>query len=87
MIFIDDFNVLIISYTFLDRNPSPPPEILDSDENLVPDRIGDSVYSKRWLYKTLMNMLKVSIILYIYTIESKLRLLFKNWLRIYYFLK
>ncbi|KAF8764091.1 Protein saal1 like protein [Argiope bruennichi] len=40
-----------------DRNPSPPPELL-GNEDLLPDRIGDSVYSKQWLYKTLMVILE-----------------------------
>ncbi|CAL1276596.1 unnamed protein product [Larinioides sclopetarius] len=40
-----------------DRNPSPPPELL-GNEALLPDRIGDSVYSKQWLYKTLMKILQ-----------------------------
>ncbi|GFT20442.1 protein saal1 [Nephila pilipes] len=39
-----------------DRNPSPPPELL-TNKDLLPDRIGESVYSKRWLYKTLMNII------------------------------
>ncbi|KFM78315.1 Protein SAAL1, partial [Stegodyphus mimosarum] len=41
-----------------DRNPSPPPEIL-KNENLVPDRVGKSVYSKQWVYKTLMAVIEV----------------------------
>ncbi|KAG8199975.1 hypothetical protein JTE90_006219 [Oedothorax gibbosus] len=40
-----------------DRNPSPPPEILDN-EDLVPDKIGDSIYSKKWLYQALMDIVK-----------------------------
>ncbi|GFY71919.1 protein SAAL1 [Trichonephila inaurata madagascariensis] len=39
-----------------DRNPSPPPELL-ANKDLLPDRIGESVYSKQWLYKTLMNII------------------------------
>lgn len=39
-----------------DRNPSPPPELL-TNKDLLPDRIGESVYSKQWLYKTLMDII------------------------------
>ncbi|KAI4880342.1 hypothetical protein NFI96_021107, partial [Prochilodus magdalenae] len=42
----------------MDRNPSPPPE---GDEESVeePDAIGDTVYSKHWLFSTLTRLIEV----------------------------
>ena len=44
-----------------DRNPSPPaPDELEIDpEILHADTIGDTVFSKRWVFATLMKLLKV----------------------------
>ncbi|XP_015929509.1 uncharacterized protein [Parasteatoda tepidariorum] len=39
-----------------DQNP-PPPESLNS-EDLFPDRIGNTVYSKHWIIKILMNIIE-----------------------------
>lgn len=41
-----------------DRNPSPPPELLENDEDLVPDKLGDSVFSKHWLFQTLIKIIE-----------------------------
>lgn len=42
----------------LDRNPSPPPELLENDRDLVPDKLGDSVFSKHWLFQTLIKIIE-----------------------------
>ena len=42
-----------------DRNPSPPPEILEHSELLSEERIGDTVFSKHWLFTTLMKLIEV----------------------------
>lgn len=39
----------------LDRNPSPPPDTSDGDG----DAIGDTVYSKHWLFSTLTRLINV----------------------------
>ncbi|KAF5397114.1 hypothetical protein PHET_09928 [Paragonimus heterotremus] len=39
------------------RNPSPPPDL--SDELQHADTIGDTAYSKRWLFSLLMDLLKL----------------------------
>lgn len=43
----------------LDRNPSPPPDTADEDEDGVSDAIGDTVYSKHWLFSTLTRLINV----------------------------
>lgn len=43
----------------LDRNPSPPPDTADGDEDGVSDAIGDTVYSKHWLFSTLTRLINV----------------------------
>lgn len=46
------------------RNPEPPMELLE--QHIVDaDNIGNTVYSKRWVFATLMNLLKVSWQVYI----------------------
>ena len=44
-----------------DRNPSPPPELTgESGEDLIhADSIGDTVFSKHWLFTTLMKLIQV----------------------------
>jgi hypothetical protein len=39
-------------------NPEPPKELLN-DMLINADNIGDTVYSKHWLFTTLMNLIKV----------------------------
>lgn len=41
------------------RNPEPPMELLEQ-HIFDADNIGNTVYSKRWVFATLMNLLKVS---------------------------
>ncbi|XP_018521896.1 protein saal1 [Lates calcarifer] len=41
----------------MDRNPSPPPETADGEEDEVLDAIGDTVYSKHWLFSTLTRLI------------------------------
>lgn len=43
----------------LDRNPSPPPDTADGDEDGVSDAIGDTVYSKHWLFSTLTRLINM----------------------------
>lgn len=45
----------------LDRNPSPPPDTAGGDEDGVSDAIGDTVYSKHWLFSTLTRLINVGI--------------------------
>ncbi|GAA32013.1 Protein saal1 [Clonorchis sinensis] len=39
------------------RNPSPPPDFSEELQNI--DNIGDTAYSKRWLFSLLMDLLKL----------------------------
>ncbi|XP_029379766.1 protein saal1 [Echeneis naucrates] len=41
----------------MDRNPSPPPETADGEEDDDLDAIGDTVYSKHWLFSTLTRLI------------------------------
>ncbi|XP_040893982.1 protein saal1 [Toxotes jaculatrix] len=41
----------------MDRNPSPPPETADGEEDEDLDAIGDTVYSKHWLFSTLTHLI------------------------------
>ncbi|XP_070763913.1 protein saal1 [Enoplosus armatus] len=41
----------------MDRNPSPPPDTADGEEGEVLDAIGDTVYSKHWLFSTLTHLI------------------------------
>lgn len=43
----------------MDRNPSPPPETAAGDEGGELDAIGDTVYSKHWLFSTLTRLINV----------------------------
>lgn len=43
----------------MDRNPSPPPETAGGDEDGDLDAIGDTVYSKHWLFSTLTRLINV----------------------------
>lgn len=45
--------------TVMDRNPSPPPEAADGEEDEDLDAIGDTVYSKHWLFSTLTRLIRV----------------------------
>lgn len=42
-----------------DRNPSPPPELLEVEENLSGDRIGGTVFSRQWVFQCLLNTIKI----------------------------
>eukprot|EP00064_Thunnus_orientalis_P019912 superscaffoldBa00005205_g20043 len=41
----------------MDRNPSPPPDTADGEEDEDLDAIGDTVYSKHWLFSTLTRLI------------------------------
>ncbi|XP_029289684.1 protein saal1 [Cottoperca gobio] len=41
----------------MDRNPSPPPDAADGEEDGDVDAIGDTVYSKHWLFSTLTRLI------------------------------
>lgn len=43
----------------MDRNPSPPPDAADGAEDEDVDAIGDTVYSKHWLFSTLTRLINV----------------------------
>ncbi|XP_077566432.1 protein saal1 [Stigmatopora nigra] len=43
----------------LERNPSPPPDASDGDEVEDADAIGDTVYSKHWLFTTLTRLIQM----------------------------
>lgn len=43
----------------MDRNPSPPPETTGGDEDGDLDAIGDTVYSKHWLFSTLTRLINM----------------------------
>lgn len=43
----------------MDRNPSPPPDTADGEEDGDLDAIGDTVYSKHWLFSTLTRLIHV----------------------------
>lgn len=43
----------------LDRNPSPPPDTADGEEDGDLDAIGDTVYSKHWLFSTLTRLIRM----------------------------
>ncbi|XP_076304168.1 protein saal1 isoform X2 [Tachypleus tridentatus] len=41
-----------------DRNPSPPKELLESSDDLVPDKIGETVFSKHWVFQCLIHVIQ-----------------------------
>ncbi|XP_041852417.1 protein saal1 [Melanotaenia boesemani] len=43
----------------MDRNPSPPPDTADGSEDEDLDAIGDTVYSKHWLFSTLTRLINM----------------------------
>ncbi|XP_034032220.1 protein saal1 [Thalassophryne amazonica] len=43
----------------IDRNPSPPPDTADGEEEQYVDAIGDTVYSKHWLFSTLTRLIQI----------------------------
>ncbi|CAJ1056535.1 protein saal1 isoform X1 [Xyrichtys novacula] len=43
----------------LDRNPSPPPVTADGEEGEDLDAIGETVYSKHWLFSTLTRLINM----------------------------
>ena len=43
------------------RNPSPPPELREHAELLDAERIGNTAFSKHWLFTTLMKLIEVKI--------------------------
>ncbi len=49
----------------LDRNPSPPPDTADGEEDGDLDAIGDTVYSKHWLFSTLTRLIHVGRLLFL----------------------
>ncbi|XP_078113310.1 protein saal1 isoform X2 [Sander vitreus] len=46
-----------IQSPIMDRNPSPPPDAADGEEDGDLDAIGDTVYSKHWLFSTLTRLI------------------------------
>lgn len=44
----------------MDRNPSPPPDTASEDVDEDEDAIGDTVYSKHWLFSTLTRLIQVN---------------------------
>lgn len=40
------------------RNPPPPLELLEDSDALVPDKIGETVFSKHWLFQSLLNIME-----------------------------
>lgn len=43
-----------------ERNPSPPPELLEAEKTLGADRIGETVFSRHWVFQCLLNALKTA---------------------------
>ncbi|XP_041053671.1 protein saal1 isoform X2 [Carcharodon carcharias] len=43
----------------MDRNPSPPPSYESDEETTRVDAIGNTVYSKHWLFSTLMRLIEI----------------------------
>lgn len=43
----------------MDRNPSPPPDTADGADDEDVDAIGDTVYSKHWLFSTLTRLIQM----------------------------
>ncbi|KAG7252217.1 hypothetical protein CRUP_020555, partial [Coryphaenoides rupestris] len=43
----------------MDRNPSPPPDTADREHTEAPDAIGETVYSKHWLFSTLTRLIQM----------------------------
>lgn len=43
----------------LDRNPSPPPGNVSEEAQVDEDAIGDTVYSKHWLFSTLTRLIQI----------------------------
>uniref|UniRef100_A0A131YGP1 Protein SAAL1 n=1 Tax=Rhipicephalus appendiculatus TaxID=34631 RepID=A0A131YGP1_RHIAP len=43
-----------------ERNPSPPPEIREADETSSGDRIGESVFSRHWLFQCLLKAIRAA---------------------------
>ncbi|XP_072375078.1 protein saal1 isoform X1 [Scyliorhinus torazame] len=43
----------------MDRNPSPPPSDESDEETTRVDAIGNTVYSKHWLFSTLMRLIEL----------------------------
>ncbi|XP_071760895.1 protein saal1 [Centroberyx gerrardi] len=43
----------------MDRNPSPPPDTADGQEDEDLDAIGETVYSKHWLFSTLTRLIQM----------------------------
>lgn len=42
----------------MDHNPPPPPELLIDFDELVPDKIGETVFSKQWLFQSLLSVMQ-----------------------------
>lgn len=51
-------DIFDIQSTGMDRNPSPPPSDESDSETTGDDAIGNTVYSKHWLFGTLMELIK-----------------------------
>lgn len=43
----------------MDRNPSPPPEEDEAEAGEEADAIGETVYSKHWIFSTLTRLIQV----------------------------
>lgn len=74
----------------MDRNPSPPPDTADGEEDGDLDAIGDTVYSKHWLFSTLTRLIHVGCLLSIMSTNLRhghftMHLIMKAWDFMYYF--
>ncbi|XP_029607730.1 protein saal1 isoform X1 [Salmo trutta] len=61
---VDDDNSSILSSSpanspVMDRNPSPPPDREGEQDGEKVDAIGDTVYSKHWLFSTLTRLIQI----------------------------
>lgn len=42
-----------------ERNPSPPPELVEAEKTLEADKIGETVFSRHWVFQCLIKAIKV----------------------------
>ncbi|XP_077558582.1 protein saal1 [Haemaphysalis longicornis] len=42
-----------------ERNPSPPPELVEAEKTLEADKIGETVFSRHWVFQCLLKAIKV----------------------------
>lgn len=44
----------------MERNPSPPPELVEAEKTLEADKIGETVFSRHWVFQCLLKAIKVA---------------------------